>query len=639
VLAFLAWFTERGPSYDATAQRLEARLTRYLAGRVSAEWERHASGGDGWGLFAAAADAGEWRWRQVAHDESHTAITVGLPVGLPPGLLAGGPIHLARASIREGGVLGEVVPPFGLVVVDQATGAFVVCQDWLGMARLYVYRSQGVVAFSNLPTMLPYVLGDQVVPHEEGWAHFIGGDAFSGHTSPVRGVTQVPAGEVVTGRRGRNGHWDVSTTRTRTVDDIVAEASASKKGADIDLAAEGIRRAGASLGVLWPGPIPFGLSGGKDSRLVAAALITAGVVPTFSTRADSSAEGETAARLLDLARSSRGVEIEHTITDAFTPEVVATHDLRERARQLLTRYDFTFGSTYLLRPTVASWRAVLPPPTVGGAAGEIATSKWIPENWISDDTVTRAQLLTALRGGVASQVASAWQTRHLRRRLDVLVHELADSADTMGLRGAQSLHWTYLITRVRRWSSASHNVHQITPLLTPEFIQVAFAMTLGEKREAAVHSHLTEQLMPEWAGIPWIKNTAGVARSQVPQVWDGDGMTVLQELVDRPGDELTGMLDRAAVCAALGRAKRGEGAISDGNGLRVFTLLAVASDLFREMNDEVRRVLTPHQPEREAPPRGAAAVRASVRRRIAAMTPLPVRQTIRSAFEGRSGRA
>ncbi|MGH2393019.1 MAG: hypothetical protein ACRDGH_05920, partial [Candidatus Limnocylindria bacterium] len=358
----------------------------------------------------------------------------------------------------------------------------------------------------------------------------------------------------------------------------------------------------------------------------------------FSTRADSSAEGETSARLLDLARSSCGVEIEHTITAAFTPEIVAAHDLRERARQLLTRYDFTFGSTYLLRPTVAPWRAALPPPTVGGAAGEIATSKWIPQTWTSDETVTRAQLLTALRGAVASQVASAWQTQHLRRRLDVLIHELADSADALGLRGAQALHWTYLITRMRRWSTASHNVHQITPLLTPEFIQVAFAMTLAEKREAAVHSQLTDRLMPEWAGIPWIKNSAGVARSQIPQVWDGDGMTALQELVDRPGDEMTGKLDREIASAALGRAKRGKGAISDGSGLRVFTLLAVASDLFREMNDEVRRVSTPHPPERVVARRGPSMVRASVRRRIAAATPLPVRRTIRSALDGRSRR-
>jgi asparagine synthase (glutamine-hydrolysing) len=330
VLAFLTWFTEKGPSYDATAHGMDARLAAYLADRACSEWQRHTSSGDGWGLFATAADPGEWRWRQVARDESLTVISIGLPVGLAPGLLARGPVELARLSIGDTGVLSDVVPPFGLVVVDEASKSFSVCQDWLGMARLYAYRSQGVVAFSNLPTMLPYVLGDQIVPDEEGWAYFIGGDAFNGDTSPVRGVTQVRAGDVVTGRQDSNGHWDVSTTRHRNVDDIVAEASATSDRTHIDLAADGIRRAAASLGVMWPGRIPFGLSGGKDSRLVAAALLTGGIVPKFSTRADSSAEAETAAQLVELARSSCGVQVDHTIVNAFTPKIVAMHGLRER---------------------------------------------------------------------------------------------------------------------------------------------------------------------------------------------------------------------------------------------------------------------------------------------------------------------
>jgi asparagine synthase (glutamine-hydrolysing) len=639
VLAFLAWFTERGPGYDPAAEGMDARLATYLDGRVCPEWQRHRTGGDGWGVFATAADPGGWRWRQVANSESLTVISVGMPVGLDPGLLAGGPLELARCSIGDTVALSEVVPPFGLVVVDESAGSFAVCQDWLGMARLYVYRSQGVVAISNLPTMLPYVLGDRMVPDEEGWAYFIGGDAFNGCTSPVRGVTQVPAGVVMTGRQNSTGHWDVSTTQNRTVDDIVAEASAASDRTHIDLAAEGIRRAAASLGVLWPAQIPLGLSGGKDSRLVAAALLSAGIVPRFSTRADSPAEAETAAHLVELARSTRALRVDHTISEPFTPEIVATAALSQRARQLLSRYDFMFGSTYVLRPPVPPWTRTLPPPAVGGAAGEIATSKWIPATWSSDDTVTRDQLLAALRGAVASQVSPAWQTKLVRRWLDVLVHELADTAHGLGLPSVQTLHWTYLVTRMRRWSTASHNVHQVTPLLTPEFIRVAFAMTLTEKRTAAVHRRLTERLIPEWADLPWIKNNAGVARDQLPQVWDGDGVATLSAFLERPGDELTGLLDRTMVSAAVGRARTATSVVSDGSALRVFTVLAVAGDLFREMNDEVRRSSALPAPQIAVGPHGPVTLRARVRRRVVALTPHRARRLIRSTLTSRRNRA
>ncbi|MGH8774637.1 MAG: hypothetical protein ACRDWI_05485 [Jiangellaceae bacterium] len=636
MLAFLAWFTERGPAHDAHALGLEHRMAGYLLDRASPEWRQHNRRGEGWGLFAAASDAGNWQWDLVRADESITAVSVGLPVGLPPELLARGPVELARNLVADAGLLSDVVPPFGLVAVDEANQTFVVSQDWLGMARLYVYRSQGVVAFSNRPSMLPYVFGDTLVPDPDGWAHYIGGDAFNDHASPVRGVTQIPAGEVVTGRRRDDGCWELITTRRRAIDEFAAEA-ASQRTARMDLAAEGVRRAGASLGALWPGPIPFGLSGGKDSRLVAAAMLAAGVVPRFSTRADSPAEAETATGLVELARLSLGREIEHTVTDRFTPTTIAVHDLYARARKLLIRYDFAFGSTYLLRPPVTAWPAVLPPPTVGGAAGEIATSKWVPTSWLSDDAVTHEQLLAALAGAVASQVGFGWQSPIVRRRLSVLVQDLADRVEAIGLRGGQALHWTYLVTRMRRWSTAGDNLHQITPLLTPEFLQVAFAMTLAEKREAAVHRRLTEQLMPSWAGVAWVKNSAGLARSEIPQVWDGDGLAVLDELVERPGDELTTMLDQDALRAALRRAKLGKGTISDGNALRVFTMLSAAADLFGEMNDEVRHARAWQPPELVTPnprPSRGGVRRRTVRRWVAAMTPFRIRRTIRSALKG-----
>jgi hypothetical protein len=159
-------------------------------------------------------------------------------------------------------------------------------------------------------------------------------------------------------------------------------------------------------------------------------------------------------------------------------------------------------------------------------------------------------------------------------------------------------------------------------------------MTLREKRDAIVHRDLTEQLMPEWSGISWVKNSAGLAQCDMPRVWDGDGLQVLDELVNRPADELTGMLNWGVLRAAIGRAKSGDGTAFDGSLLRVFTILSVASDLFREMNEEVRKESPADRGARlvsgdQSPPASfSAAVR--VRRRIAATLPTPMRNAIRS---------
>jgi hypothetical protein len=92
-------------------------------------------------------------------------------------------------------VLDGVVPPFGVLATDGTR--FAAQQDWFGMASIYVYRSHGVVAFSNRPILLPYVFGDAIHPDAEGFARYAACDAFVGSISPVMGVKPLGPGEVL----------------------------------------------------------------------------------------------------------------------------------------------------------------------------------------------------------------------------------------------------------------------------------------------------------------------------------------------------------------------------------------------------------------------------------------------------------
>ncbi|HEY9407935.1 MAG TPA: hypothetical protein VIP77_00010 [Jiangellaceae bacterium] len=622
MLVTLAWFTERGPLIDDAALGVDARLERYLIGRSGPGWHRVSAGGPGWGIRVATAGSGRWNWSQADRDESLTAVGIGLPVGVAPAALRDGLLGLARTSWDERREIRHVVPPFGLLAADERRGEFRVHQDWMGMARLYVYRTQGVVAFANRPLVLPYAFGDELCADPEGWAHFVGGDAFCGRTTPVRGVRQISAGVTVSGRRQADGRWAVTMRADPQVDDLVAEAAGAPAAADLDVTAEGIRRSSESLRMLWPGPIPFGLSGGKDSRLVAAAFLDAGVIPHFSTRKSTTAEAETATMLLELARAARGIDIPHTVTAPFTPAAIAAHPLRERADQLLRRYDCEFPAAYVLRPPVGqTWLADLPAPTVGGAAGEIATGKWIPGAWLHDD-VGPSEVVTALRTAVGKRPGRPWSTPRLDRHVDVLAHDLRERGERLGLRGSQVLHWAYLVTRMRRWSSASHLVYQVTPLLTPEFIRAGFGMCLADKRAALTHRRLTERLMPEWSGIPWVGNAAGLRPAQIPRVWDGDGADVLDQLLAEPADDLTDLVDRAQVRASLARARTGSGSASDDGVLQVFTVLGCGAALLRELSLESRAAQV--RPVVEVVP-----PRPRLVRRIARALPEPVKHVLR----------
>jgi asparagine synthase (glutamine-hydrolysing) len=591
--------------------------------------------GPGWGLFAAGANPGNWKWQQVAVDDRTIAVSVGLPVGLPVEQLQRGPLELARELLSEQLTLHDVIPPFAMIAFDRVTGHFAIAQDWLGMAKLYTYRSQGVFAISNRPTMLPYVLGERLRPDPAGWATYLGSDAFICDSSPVIGVKQISAGRIIDGRQREGGRWDLSTTTTQTADELVAEAAATDVPVDLGLAADGIQRACTSLGTLWPGALPFGLSGGKDSRLVAAALISSGVVPRFSTRADTPAEAETATRLISLAKHARGIEIDHSVTPPFTPSRVAQHDLVQRARQLLIRYDHSFPSTYVLRPPVGlTWPDALPAPSVGGACGEIATSKWLSPSWLDDEAVPAADIQIALHRAVAQHVNPRWQTTEVRRRLDIAVDDLTCRSKTIKIRGSKILHWTYLVTRMRSWSTAGFNVNQITPLLTPEFVRVAFAMTLADKREAATHRDLTERLMPEWSGIAWVKNSAGLSSTEIPKIWDGDGLAALEErLIDGP-NEFTEWLDYHELNNSLSRAKDGKGTAADNGALRAFIVLSVAAESFAELNKQIREPSRIHEIRASAQPRPGKLYL----RKLASRAPKPIKRVALGLLRQRSSR-
>jgi hypothetical protein len=104
-------------------------------------------------MFGAAASSGGWNWNLVSRDQDVLVATVGLPVGLDDPVLSSGATGMGRGVLAGQSLLRGVVPPFGVLATD-GTG-FAAQQDWFGMASIYIYRSHGIVAFSNRPILLP----------------------------------------------------------------------------------------------------------------------------------------------------------------------------------------------------------------------------------------------------------------------------------------------------------------------------------------------------------------------------------------------------------------------------------------------------------------------------------------------------
>jgi hypothetical protein len=228
------------------------------------------------------------------------------------------------------------------------------------------------------------VFGDTIQPDPEGFARYATCDAFVGGVSPVMGVKPLGPGEAFIGRRKRNDTWKISVSQGRCLDDAaVAGARLDSSDADLDaLTVASFSRATSSLARLWPttDPLRCGLSGGRDSRLLAANLLTDGISPQFYTNTDNLEEGVVASQLIELARRAGRSGIVHDLIPPRNGSARATTGVQQRLTDLFRHYDFSYRRQFVLRGRRIQDERI-PAATINGGIGGIAWGAWVPENW------------------------------------------------------------------------------------------------------------------------------------------------------------------------------------------------------------------------------------------------------------------
>ncbi len=598
----LSWFAHGPVATEETSART-ARFAHALGDLVPASWQRHDLGGDDWGVIVLhPADQRAYRWPVVAGEGPVTAVSIGLPVGIDAGT---GPTALAGRLLAGEDVHREGVPPFALLALD--TDRFALQQDWLGMARVFTGTADGVTAFCTQPTLLATFLHGTARPDLAGWTSYTVCGHFGGDLSPVAGTRQLRPGERATGRRLPEGGWQVGSELRCAVDDVVTSGLADQGrpvAEQLDRAAATLTRVAESVHRLYDDEITLGLSGGKDSRLIAATLVAADRTPRFLTNDDIADEGETSRRLVQLLRDRRGLHPEHVVRLAGAPAKVLDTGLLERARGLRDHYDHQFPSTYMARPaTPATLSRQVRPATYTGAAGELAIGYWYPAVDAGPAvTPHRAGLDRLFRGAPKAAIVPAVLAAESDRINGVFQH-----AEATGVHGLHLIDYLYLVERMRRWATSAYVTGMITPFLAPGFVATTFSLTPAQKRDQLLHTGLIARLVPEWADVPFVKVPA--RQSTATQVWEGDGVAVVSDLLDTSHGSLAGLMRKPAVEKALRSAVLG--GRPDPRVLQQFTALAVAAE--RLEADTVRAATGTTYIRVTAPPEQPGRDRAPVR--------------------------
>jgi hypothetical protein len=259
-------------------------------------------------------------------------------------------------------------------------------------------------------------------------------------------------------------------------------------------------------------PVELSLTGGKDSRLIAAALVAARVpfrarTHGFASHPDVVIAGMIAARL----------GIEHTVTE---PRPTATAEAPDQAEVLGRLRSAVLVSDGMLSafenvgrpdPEVAA-----EPVQAGGHGGELLRGGYAQAAWRSPAPGRSRRVLADAAALAWSDAAATELFRRLTTRRLALLRPAAAAAYLAGLAPftaalaagpLRALDDFYLVNRAGRWSAAARQAYLIrSPLAQPFFadhvVRAARAVPLRQRMKDQLHREVLAALCPGLLGIP-----------------------------------------------------------------------------------------------------------------------------------------
>ena len=388
--------------------------------------------------------------------------------------------------------LRRLSPPVALIWREQVDQETVHLQnDGLGFSQLLEYDDYKQWAVSN--RVLAFrALGCELRMVKEEWAAKCVLGWMPGDLTGFRNITFLrPSTHLCVSRCAvtRNeisvlGDWIHPTPLT------VAEAA--------NFAADSLQEYLRAAEQCWDSA-HAGLTGGFDSRAVAAAMLFGSVGGYyFRTRGFPwSYDVLIARKLTQIANLSHAV----SPARALPPE---NSDALRLNMQRALKWQGSLTEHHALKTQLSdSHHLSAGDVNIMGQHGEIAAAYYLAR-------------LKALSGDAAAP--EAWLQNHLLRnrhtqfrpevlkQVQEIVRQAYAAGQCYGLHALSGLDFFYLYERTRRWASASQFMQTgkvIAPFLNPRMIMAAYSVRPEERLGYPFHRHTVERFYPRWSAVPY----------------------------------------------------------------------------------------------------------------------------------------
>jgi asparagine synthase (glutamine-hydrolysing) len=425
-----------------------------------------------------------------------------MPIPGPTAVLAWRAADGLAALLRWGGGVAPSLASYSGTIWGDEDGSSVYARTSLTRVDL-VYRAElpGAVILSDR-AMWAAAVADRLGDMDPSLACALLNTGYPlGATTPWRGVAALPPAATARAAAGRLTVQAGSLTGSASLGSVSAGTASpgpAAVAAALVAAVAPLKEAGE--------PVQLSLTGGKDSRLVAAALVTAGVPVTAKTHGFPEHPDVTVA-----ADVARRLGIDHTPVTPAAPGQET--DVLARLRATVLVADGMLSAFENVGRTDPSRSPAL---TVGGHGGELLRGGYAE--------TAAGRRAAPLR---AAEVLRRLTTKHLgllrRGAAAGYVASLAPWTGTALARGPlPMLDDFYLVNRAGRWSAAARQAYLIRerlaqPLFDEGVVRAARLVPLGARSDGSLIRAAFAELCPGLADVPFAGKPA---KGAVPATFD-----------------------------------------------------------------------------------------------------------------------
>ena len=523
-------FSFRQPPSTETLQAGIARLRRHYGELVDYPLAARVAAKEAQGVVVLGDAEPRCRWPFLAEDADIAVGCAYVPSGF--GAVTGiaepsdaAALALGAALLQDPVAIRSLAPPFAIAVLNKRSGELLVVNDWLGAGRcLEVAFPEGTL-WTNRAAAAHLFCGHEARADSASWRVLAGAGWFMGRSTPIEGVKAVARGSALRAVDGVVNRGETGVLESLLKADETYEELRDRAAED---ALAQVRLADA----LWEDRPSIDLSGGRDSRVVAAAALAAGIEAKVVTSDRTIGEADVAVELMGRASGN----LEHRLRKTNDEEAQLDRPLRERALNVHLLHD-GMRHPQKVRGNQDMPRARPQRATLSGHGGGIAHGFYYSN---------RRELLRVRLSSDEERLNRATKLFPKLGRLTQPVcvdaaHQAARAAlragDDAGLSGPERLEWFHLTDRIAHRQGLASHAERLTVFAMPSFIEAAFGMRPKDRMSARLHKDLVAHFVPEWADVGFFDPGEGSASpTRRRKLWESpDDAAAVEELLKGEG--------------------------------------------------------------------------------------------------------